>query len=159
DRCEAEAALAADLLREAPAREVLPRRRALGAAPEHALVVRGRLLEQRLEAVTVLPFRLDGPACLLVLERDPEAVCQPPERAGEVEVLGLAHERDEVAALVAAEAVEELVDGVHGHARRPLLVKDAAPEVPRARLLQLRPGADDVEHVGRNLDGFDRLVL
>ena len=59
----------------------------------------------------------------------------------EVEVLGFPDERDDVAALAAAEAVEELVDGVHGEARRPLLVERASPlyREPEARRSCVRP--------------------
>ena len=48
---------------------------------------------------------------LLVLERHAEALGEPLDRADEVDVLGLPHELDDVAAAPAAEAVVELADG------------------------------------------------
>ena len=70
-------------------------------------------------------------------------------RLGEVEVLRLAHERDHVAALAAAEAVVELVDRVDREARRPLLVERAAARVAGAGAAERRAAGDDLDHVGR----------
>src|SRR4029453_9133463 len=85
----------------------------------------------------------------LVFGRRPEALGEPLDRPGEVELLGVTDERDYIPARAAAEAVEELVLGVHGEARRALLVEGTAPDIARTRLAQLRPSRDDFDHVGR----------
>jgi hypothetical protein len=73
--------------------------------PEHALVERGGLLEQREQAVPAASPSVRARRSFLVLERNVEAVGEPLDRAHEVEPLGLADERDRVAADAAAEAV------------------------------------------------------
>src|SRR6185503_14501163 len=97
---------------------------------------------------------------LLVLEGDPEAVGEPLDRLGEVEVLRLLDEAHDVAALPAAEAVVELLDGIDGEARRPLLVERAPAREARARgAAQRRARGDDLDDVGRRLDLGDARVL
>ena len=151
-RREAEAELAADLLAEAAALEVRAHRDAGRGLPEVALVERRGLVEHGVEPVAALARLLLLRRGLLVLERDAEPLRQPLDRAGEVEVLGLADERDHVAALAAAEAVVELVGRVDREARRPLLVERAAARVARAGLAQRRAAGDDLDHVGRRDD-------
>ena len=122
-----------DLVAEPAAGEVLAHRGAGLGLPQRALEVRGRLLEQRGQPLAA-PSRGVGPRrALLVLEGDPEPVGEPLDRLGEVEILRLLDEADDVAALPAAEAVVELVDGIDGEARRPFLVEGAAPREARAR--------------------------
>ena len=91
------------------------------------LVERRRLVEHGVEPVAPPARLLLLRRGLLVFERDAEALRQPLDRTGEVEVLGLADEGDHVA-LAAPEAVVELVGRVDGEARRSLLVERAAPE-------------------------------
>src|SRR5207249_7243428 len=98
-------------------------RAARGRLPEVALVIARRLLEQREEA---LPPAASGVLLgrrLLVLERHAVALGQPLDRLCEVELLSLAHEGDQVPALAAAEAVEELVGRIDGEAWRLLVVE------------------------------------
>ena len=151
-RREPEPELPADGLAEAAALEVRAHRRAGGRLPQVPLVERGGLVEHGVEPVAPLARLLELRRGLLVLERDAEALREPLDGAGEVEALGLAHERDHVAALAAAEAVVELVGRVDREARRPLLVERAAAGVPRARLPQRGPAGDDLDHVGRRHD-------
>src|SRR5437764_1915387 len=96
---------------------------------------------------------------LLVLERNPEAVGEPLDGRREVEPLGLLDEADHVAALAAAEAVEELLDRVDGKARRALLVERAAPSEARAGLPQRRALLDDGDEVCTLPDRLDARVL
>jgi hypothetical protein len=89
----------------------------------------------------------------LALELYPVAVGQRLQRAREVEPLGLHHEREDVAAGAASEAVVELLDGVDPERRRALVVERAQPlEPPHARLPQLRPRADELLEVDRVAD-------
>ena len=147
-RRETEPELAADRFAEPSAREVLAHRRACRRLPEVALVERGRLLEDGVQPVAPLPRLLELRRGLLVLEVDAEPLGQPLDGLGEVEVLGLADERDHVAALAAAEAVVQLVGRIDGEARRPLLVEGTAAGVAGAGLAQRRPPRDDLHHVG-----------
>ena len=130
---EPEAELAADLLAEAAALEVRTRRLACVALPQVALVEACRPLEQRSQPLAPAPALVVGGRSVLVLDCDAEAIGEPFDGLGEVELLGLTHERDRVAACAAAEAVVELVLRVDGEARRPLLVEGAAPGVATAR--------------------------
>src|SRR5207247_4283001 len=84
---------------------------------------------------------------LLVLERNAKAFRQPFDRAGEVEILGLANEPDHVTAGAAAVAVVDALPGVDVEARRALLVERAEPAVLRALLPKLRACGDDVGDV------------
>src|SRR4030095_14965626 len=99
------------------------------------------------EPLAAVPGCVGGRRRLLVLERHAKPLAQPLGGLREVKVLGLANERDEVAALAAAEAVEELVDGVDGKARRPLLVKRAAARVASSDAGERRPALDDLHPV------------
>src|SRR5204862_353040 len=147
--------LAADLLAEAAAVEVLPRRTARGGVPEVALVIGRRLLEQREEALPPTASGVLLRGRLLVLERHAIALGQPLDRLSEVELLGLAHEGDQVAALGAAEAVEELVGRIDGEARRLFVVEGTEAGVARARAAQLRARREDRDAV----DEADDLAL
>ena len=135
-RREAEPELAADRLAEPSAREVVAHRRAGRRLPEVALVERRRLLENGVQPVAPLPRLLELRRGLLVLEIDAEPLGKPLDRLGEVEVLGLADERDHVAALATAEAVVQLVGRVDGEARCPLFVEGTAAGIACARLAQ-----------------------
>ena len=103
-----------------------------------------------MEAVAPLPLGLDPGRGLLVLERDAEPLGEPLDRPDEVEVLRLADERDDVAALAAAEAVVELVHRVDG-ARGVFSSWNGQRPVNRepGRAAKLRPPGDDLDHVGR----------
>src|SRR6185503_17892652 len=113
-RREAEPVLVADLLAEGAARQVLACRCAGCGIPEVALVEARGLLEQCEQALAPAPLRVLLRRRLVVLEGHPVALGEPFDRLREVELHGLANERDQVAALAAAEAVEELLDRVDG---------------------------------------------
>ena len=113
------------------------------------LVERGGLVEDLVEPVAPLSRRFELGRHLLVLELHPEALGEPFHRPGEVQLLGLADELDQVAAGAAAEAVVELVHCVDGEARRPFLVERTAACVPGADLPELCPPGNHVDHVGR----------
>ena len=159
ERREPEPELAAGLLAEPAPGQVLARRRAGVRVPEVALVERGGLLEQRVEPVAPLPVGVGLRRGLVVLERDVEALGEELDGADEVELLGLAHERDRVAARAAAEAVVDALLGVDREARRPLLVERAAPRVAAADLAQRRAQRDDVDDARGLLDRLDGRVL
>src|SRR5262249_42236205 len=146
---EAEPVLAAHLLAEPAALEVGARRLAARRLPEVALVERGRLLEQREQALAPAARGVLLRRRLLVLERDAEALGQPLHRLREVELFRLLHELDHVAARPAAEAVVELVRRVDGEARRLLVVERTEAGPPGARAPELGPRRDDLDHVGR----------
>ena len=86
---EPEPELAADLLAEPATCKVVARYRPALRLPEHTLVERGGLVEQRVEPLAPLALRVELGGRLLVLELDAEAVGEPLDRADEVEVLGL----------------------------------------------------------------------
>ena len=130
-----------------------------GLGPEHALVERRRLVEQRVEPILAPALRVGLRRRLLVLELDVEAVGEPLDRADEVEPLGLAHERDRVAADAAAEAVVRAAVRRDRERRRLLLVEGAEPRVAAADLAQPRARLDEVDDVRRGLDGVDGRVL
>src|SRR5262249_18408634 len=96
---------------------------------------------------------------LLVRERDAEALGEELDRADEVEVLDITHEADRVPAAVAAVAVVELVDRVHGEAGCALLVKRAAAHVARALLAKSGVARDQLDDVDGLLDLLDGAVL
>jgi hypothetical protein len=151
-RRETEPELAADRFAEPSAREVVAYRRTGRRLPEVALVERGRLFEDGVQPVAALARLLELRRGLLVLEADTEPLRQPLDRLGEIEVLGLADERDHVAALATPEAVVQLVGRIDGEARRPLLVEGAATRVAGASLSQRGTAGDDFHHVGRGDD-------
>jgi hypothetical protein len=97
--------------------------------------------------------------CLLILELDADAVGEPLDGLREGQYLALTNEPDQVAALAAAEAVEELVGSVHGEARRTLLVEGAAAGPACPDPAKLRPGRDDLDHIGAVDDLLDRGLL
>ena len=131
------------------------------ALPEEALEVeRSSARARSCRRPAPATLGLDARRRLLVLERHAEALGEPLDRADEIQVLGLADERDEIATLPAAEAVVELVDGVDGEARRLLLVERTAARVARSGgTAQLRPPGDDLDHVGGGGDIANRGVL
>jgi hypothetical protein len=158
-RREPEAEVAADLLPKPALGEIAAGGLAGGCIPQVAAVEAGRILEERLEPVASLALRLLGGRRLFVLELGARPVRQPFDRLREVEPLRLAHEGDEVAALVAAVAVEELLDRVDAEARRLLGMERTEADPAGARLAELRPPLDDVDHVGRGDDVLDRRLL
>jgi hypothetical protein len=122
--------------------------------PTMALVEARRLLEQREQPLAPPTSRVLLRRGLLELEGNAVALREPLDRLGEVELLRLTDEADDVAALAAAEAVEELVGRVDREARRLLVVEGAEPGPARARTPELRPRRDDLDHVG----GLDRFA-
>jgi hypothetical protein len=103
--------------------------------PQHPLVVDAGLLEELEQALAALAVGVGPAAGLFVVELHAETVGQRLDRLGEVEVLLLFDEREQVAALAAAEAVVELLARVDRERRRLFFVKRAAPHVVGAGLL------------------------
>ena len=95
---------------------------------------------------------------LLALHPHVEALGQELHRLLELERLGLLDELEGVAALAAAEAVVELLLGVHGERRRALVVERAQPGPARADPPQVGLLADQVDHVHRVPDAVDRVL-
>src|SRR6266511_2068507 len=152
---ESESVLAAHFFAEPAPREVVASKRACLRVPEIALVERGGCVEEFEQAFAVAATGVLLRRRLLVLDLDVEAVGKPLDRAGEVKLLRVAHERDQVPLRAAAEAVVELVRRVDREARRPFLVERATAEIARPGLAQLRSRGDDRDHVGCNLDFLD----
>src|SRR5579864_2331178 len=135
-RSEAEPERAADLLTEPARREVLPRERALLAVPQQLFVERGGAVHQLREPF-LAPARTVGlRRDLLVLDLDVEALRELLDRADEVHLLDLLDERDRIAALAAAEALEGASRRRDGEAWRPLLMERAEAPVRPAGLAQ-----------------------
>ncbi len=157
---EPEAELLRDLFAQPAPREVLANRRACIAVPEQALEVGRRLVENRVQPLLPLALGLDPRGQLLHLDRDAETLGEPLDGADEVQALGLAYERDDVASLPAAEAVVELLDRVDRERRSLLLVERAPARVTRPRRTpQLRAPRDDLDHVRSGDDITYRGVL
>src|SRR5207247_11381410 len=104
-----EPVLAADVLAEPASHQVVTGERAGLRVPEVALVERGCRVEQLEQPFAAAASRILLRARLLVLELAVEAVSQPLDSAGEVELLRFAHERDQVALSAATEAGVALV--------------------------------------------------
>ena len=95
-RRQPETELLGDLLAEPASGEVLANRRGPIPVPEEPLEVRGRLVEHGVEALAPPPRFLHPRRCLLDLDRHAKPLRKPLDCADEVEVLGLADERDDV---------------------------------------------------------------
>ena len=96
---------------------------------------------------------------LLVAQLDADAAGQVLDRLGEAQVVDLPHERDDVAALAAAEAVEEPLGRAHLERRGLLVVEGAqALHVAAAGGAQLDPLADDLLDAGPVAYGEDVLA-
>ena len=156
---EPEPELAADLLTEAAAREVVARERARRRVPQHPLVEGRGLVEELVEALAAETLRVFPRRRLLVFERDAEALGKPLDRSREVEALRLPDEAEEVAALAAAEAVVQPLTRVDREARRPLLVERAATGQMAARLAQRGALLDDGDEVCALPHRLDARVL
>ena len=157
---QTEPELLRDLLAQLALLEVLTHGGADVRFPQDPFEVGRRLLEERGQSVTAAAGGVLSGRRLLVLERHAEAVGEPLDRVGEDEVLGLLDEADDVAALPAAEAVVELLDGVDREARCPLLVEGATPRKAGAGgPPQRRARGDDLDDVGRRLDLGDAALL
>src|SRR6185503_4997608 len=120
-RCIPEPEDACDLLPQPARREIVARERALLGVPEQALVEDGRALEQLEQPLAPAALAIGLRIAVLVLELDAEPAREHLDRADEVEVVQPLHERDRIAALAAAEALERAARGRDGEARRPLL--------------------------------------
>ncbi len=156
---EPEPELAADLLAQPAAGEVVAGEAPGGGIPQVALVEARRVVEQREQPLAPRASRVLARGALLVLDRDPEPVGEPLHRPDEVEALGVLDEPDHVAALVTAVAVVELVDGVDREARGLLLVERAAAGEARAGLAERRALLDDGDEVGALAHRLDGRVL
>src|SRR5690242_13291014 len=155
----AEPELPADVLAEAAAGEVLARKSAGVAVPQHAFVEDGRPFEQLLEPLAPFPFLGGLGRDLLVLDLDAEAAGEELDRTDEVDLLELLDERDRVAALAAAEALERAARGSDDEARRALLMERAQALVDAAGLAQPDVVLDEREDLRRGLHLLDRGVL
>ena len=97
----------------------------------------------------------------LVLDDDVEALAEGLDGFGKAELLGLAHEGDEVAGFAAAEALEEALVGIHIERRRLLVVERAQALQPAgAGLFQGDDPRNDIREVHAQLQvadagGFD----
>ena len=91
---------------------------------------------------------------LFILQRDLGPVGQPPHRLREINVLVFLDEGEHVAALVAAEAMEDLAVGIDVEAGALLLVKRAERDEvgPGALERQVRP--DHIHDVAGSADLF-----
>ncbi|MCU0313384.1 MAG: hypothetical protein MUC84_04905 [Solirubrobacteraceae bacterium] len=145
------------LLLEAAPEQVRPRLGGLLGLPEHPHVPRRGPLEQLEQPLAALAPARGVRVLVDDLERHAVAVGEVLHRLAERQPLGQLDELEEVAALAAAEAVEDLLLGVDAERRRALVVERAGahPLVPGAAQLGLR--AHEVEHVGRVADALDRL--
>ena len=111
-----------------------------------------------MQALAPLPPRRRARVLVLGLELDPEAVGQRLQRRLEVQPLGLHHEVERVAGLLAAEAVVVLLVGPDVERAGALVVERAEPEVavdPGAAQLGAR--GDEREHVDRGEDAVARV--
>src|SRR5262249_55586961 len=112
-RRQTEPELPPPLLVQTAAREIAAYRRPGRALPQTSFVERRRLLEQGVQALAS-PAR--GIGCrrgFLVLDGNVEALCEPFDRADEVDPFGLLDEADRVAPGAAAEPV--IRAGLGGH--------------------------------------------
>ena len=140
------------LLLEAAAEQVLARLRA-GGGPERAREVLRRRFHEREQLLALLAVGpgLDAP----LGHRDAEAPRQRLDRLGEARALAQHHELEDVAALAAAEAVEDGRLLAHVE-RRALLLVERAQALPRgAGLLERHVLGDhlhDVRHAAHVLD-------
>jgi hypothetical protein len=99
------------------------------------------------EALPAPPALLRPRIVLLALDAHVEAVREQLDRLRELERLGLLHELERVAALAAAEAVVELLVGIHREGGRALVVEGAQPDPACADPAQVRLLAHQVDHV------------
>ena len=105
-------------------------------------------------AAALLRTRVVG----LALDPHVEALRQQLHGLLEVERLGLLDELEGVAPLAAAEAVVELLLGIHGERRRALVVERAEPGPARADPAQVRLLPDEVHHVHGIAHAVDRVL-
>jgi hypothetical protein len=112
-----------------------------------------------MEPLAPAATRLGSRRQLFVLERHSETPGEPFHRTDEVEALLRLDEADEVALRLAAEAVVELLDGVHREARRALVVEGAAPDPAGPLTAKLGVCGDDLDDVRCGDDRLLRPVL
>src|SRR6185503_2642534 len=101
---------------------------------------------------------LGGRIVLLALHLHTRALRQLFHGLLEVEALGLLNELERVAALAAAEAVVELLVGVHRERGRPLVVERAQPGPSRPDPAEVGLLGDEVHHVHRFPHAVDRVL-
>ena len=91
--------------------------------------------------------------------RDAELLGHHAHGFGEGDVLDLLHEAEDIASGIAAEAVKELVAGVHRERRGLFLMEGAQPGlVLRAGFAQLDVLAHNADDVGLLLDGAGKIA-
>jgi hypothetical protein len=138
--------------------EIRPGRLGLGGIPQVAAVELRGVVEQPEEPRPLGAAAVVLGRGLLVLEPDAVAVGERLDSPREVEVLGLADERDVVAAALAAEAVVDLLHGVDRERRGALVVERAAAHVAGAGAAKRGAAADEVDHVDRGLQRLQALA-
>ena len=146
------------LVREPPRGQVVARGRGLAGFPQVGGVEAARPLEQRVQALAPAPALLGTRVVRLALHPHVEALRQQLHRLLEVERLGLLDELEGVAALAAAEAVVELLLGIDGERRRPLVVERTEPGPARADPAQVGLLPDQVDHVHGVAHAVDRVL-
>src|SRR5918999_2543063 len=104
-----------------------------------------------------MPLLLRPRVVVLPLELHAVPVREHLHRVHEVEPLRLLYEPDRVALGLAAEAVEELVDGVDRERRRALVVERAQPGVARPHPPQVGLRPYQLDHVDGVAQPVDRL--
>ena len=154
----AHAELAQHLLAEPATREVAARVLGLFRLPQIGGVEARGALEQREQALAPAAALLGARVLVLALELHAVALGEELHGLGEVERLGVAHERDRVALGLAAEAVVELVLAVDRERRRALVVEGAQAHPARAHSPQVGLGAHQGDHVHGLAHALDRVV-
>jgi hypothetical protein len=151
-RREADPELLGGRLVEAPLTEELPRRQRLRGAERVGVELLGDLVRLDQAGPLRTPGALRSGVTFLAAQRDPGLVGEPLDRLGEAEAVDLLQDGDDVAALRAPEAVEELALRVDVE-RRGLLVVEGAQALQRAA-----PGGPEGDVVGDDLVDADLLT-
>jgi len=133
--------------------EVIAGDLAAGFIGQRALPALGYLLVDLQQPFLEMP-RLLLPRVLLILERNFRPVRQPAHRLREVNVLVFLDEGEHVAALMTAEAMEDLAMGVDVEARRLLLVKRAERDEVGSGSLERQVRPDHIHDVAGSADLF-----
>ena len=134
--------------------EIIARHLAGGFVGEAVLPALRDLLVD-LQQLVLEMARLLFAGVVVEFERNFRALGQPAHGVHEADVLVFLDEGEHVAALVAAEAVENLLVRIDVEARRLFLVKRAERGEVRAGLFQRQIRADDIHDVAGGADAFE----
>ena len=146
-RGEAEAEVPGDFAGEAAAAQVAHGAFSGGMAAQRLLVEDGRFLEEAEQGLVPVFTAASAASPFLARDLEADGAGEVLHRLREVDVLVVHQEAEGIAAGAAAEAVVELLLGVHREGRRLLVVEGAAGAVVLAGLLQLHPAVDHVDDV------------